>query len=290
MIITKLMGGLGNQMFQFAVAKALAAKHGVEAKVDLSFLQKDTGGVYTQRAFELTCFTNDIKTATPEELAPYTKRAHGGLPFALQSILPFFFKGVYAKENGNRFQRQILELPKEAYLDGFWQSELYFKDQEKTIRECFTFSDAIRNTHKEMADQMRSKLSVSLHVRRGDYVSNALANKFHGLCSPNYYQNAVKHLMALGNIEVYIFSDDLDWCRQHSKFEVPMHYVNTNDAYADMYLMSQCKHHVIANSSFSWWGAWLNADPDKVVIAPKTWFNDPSIDTSDVIPTTWQKM
>ncbi len=209
---------------------------------------------------------------------------------SMQSLAPFLYKGKYVKEQGARFQSAVLQSPQDAYLDGFWQSELYFKDQEKTIRTAFEFSDKIQQTHKVLASQMQSTLSVSLHVRRGDYVSNALANKFHGLCSPNYYQNAVKHLMSLGAIQLFIYSDDLDWCRQHSKFDVPIHYVNTNDAFADMYLMTQCKHNIIANSSFSWWGAWLNANSDKIVIAPQNWFSDPSIDTSDVIPATWQKM
>ena len=290
MIITKLIGGLGNQMFQYAAAKALAVKHGVEVKVDTSDLEKDSAGVYTQRYFELTCFNENIQVASKNELAPFYKKYSSTALRFLQRKFPLAFKTLYAKEKGSAFNPDFLDFPANTYLDGFWQSEIYFKAYEEEIRDDFDFKQEIKDRNKQLADKIRSVNSVSLHVRRGDYVSNALTNKFHGLCPPSYYQDAVKHFMEKGNIELFIFSDDLEWCKQHSKFNLPTHFIETKNAFDDLYLMSLCNHNIIANSSFSWWGAWLNANPDKTVIAPEKWFASDTQNTSDLIPYTWIKM
>lgn len=287
MIITKLIGGLGNQMFQYATAKALALKHGVDVKVDTSELEKDSGGVYTQRKFELDCFSGNIQIANKEDLAPFKKKQDSSLSRFLQRTVPNLFSTLYAKEKGSAFNPAFLDFPQNTYLDGFWQSEIYFKAYEEEIKADLDFKQEIKDRNKELAAKIQSANSLSLHVRRGDYVSNVLTNKFHGLCTPTYYQSAVKQVMEKGNIELFIFSDDLEWCKQHSKFDLPTHFIETNNAYNDMYLMSLCKHNIIANSSFSWWGAWLNNNPDKMVIAPKKWFNDSSVDTSNIIPIEW---
>lgn len=290
MIITKLIGGLGNQMFQYAAAKALAVKHGVEVKVDTSELEKDSAGVYTQRHFELTCFKGKIEVASKAELKPFYDKYSSTLMRFLQRNFPAVFRTLYAKEKGSTFNPDFLSFPANTYLDGFWQSEVYFKAFEVEIREDFDFKQEIKDRNKQLAEKINAVISISLHVRRGDYVSNAITNKFHGLCPPSYYQDAVKHLMEKGNIELFIFSDDLEWCKQHSKFSLPTHFIETKSAFDDMYLMSLCKHNIIANSSFSWWGAWLNANPDKTVIAPEKWFASETQDTTDLIPYTWIKM
>lgn len=291
MIIAKLIGGLGNQLFQYAAARSLALKHGVEAKVDSSVLETDTKGVYTQRKFELSSFAADIQIANEKELKPFLNKYNSKFIRTLQRNAPGLFSTLYVKENGNRFNMGFLGWPANTYLDGFWQSELYFKFYEEEIRSDLEFNAEIKNKNKDLANKINSLNSVSLHVRRGDYVSLASANQFHGLCSLDYYNEAVKTIAdKAGAIELFVFSDDQTWCKQNLKFNFPIHFVETNDAYSDMYLMTQCKHNIIANSSFSWWGAWLNANENKVVVAPKKWFNEPSIDTTDVIPIEWLQL
>jgi hypothetical protein len=287
-IIAKLIGGLGNQLFQYAAARALALKHGVEVKVDTTVLDKDTKGIYTQRKFELNAFAANIQIANENEIKPFLKRYNKKFIRNLQFLLPNLFSTLYVKENGSRFNAGFLEWPANTYMDGFWQSELYFKFYEEEIRTDLEFNSTIKSKNKLLNEEINSCNSVSLHVRRGDYVSLPTANQFHGLCSLDYYTEAVKIIAdKTGDMEIFVFSDDLPWCKQNLKFNFPIRFIDTSDAYSDMYLMTQCKHNIIANSSFSWWGAWLNSNKDKVVVAPKKWFNEPTIDTSDVIPFEW---
>ena len=141
---------------------------------------------------------------------------------------------------------------------------------------------------------IRACESVSVHIRRGDYLSNPAFYRFHGVCAVEYYEAAVGHLAgAVENPCFFLFSDDLDWARRNLRLDYPVTYVDHNGEdkdYEDLRLMSQCKHHIIANSSFSWWAAWLCANPGKIVIAPRKWFNDPNIDTADIIPASWRRI
>jgi hypothetical protein len=286
MIIVKLIGGLGNQMFQYAAGKALSLKNGVPLKIDLSFLNKDPNGQYTKRELELKGFDLSLDIATQEETTRFKQNFTNYLALTFPGIFPYY----YAKEVGTPYHASFQRFPKNTLLDGFWQSELYFKNYFTAIREAFRFKEETIAKNNDIAQKMKTVRSVSLHVRRGDYVSNALANKFHGLCTPSYYQEAVKFIQGTGPVELFIFSDDIDWCKQHSRFDVHVHYMQTGDAFSDLYLMTQCQHHVIANSSFSWWGAWLNPSPEKIVVAPKNWFQESSINTNDIVPKGWVKL
>lgn len=135
---------------------------------------------------------------------------------------------------------------------------------------------------------LSSSVSVSVHIRRGDYVQNKAAGDFHGICSLSYYQTAMKLLSdKFKQAHFYVFSDDLEWCRQNIRCEQSLTFVNLSNAASELYLMSRCSHHIIANSSFSWWGAWLNPSPEKIVIAPQTWFRDPSAQTEDIYCENW---
>jgi hypothetical protein len=149
--------------------------------------------------------------------------------------------------------------------------------------------------NEEMAHRIGGEESaVSIHVRRGDYVSDAGTNRFHGTCSVDYYHDAVDRISGFAPAShFFVFSDGIDWAKENLRLRQPVTYVDFNDGeknYEDLRLMSLCKHHIIANSSFSWWGAWLNPNPDKIVIAPKKWFNDPSINTDDLIPNSWLRL
>jgi hypothetical protein len=197
------------------------------------------------------------------------------------------------RERAFTFQPKVLGQRPPAYLDGYWQSEKYFGDVADVIRKDFTVKRAPSAANAAWLDRIGATVSVSIHVRRGDYVTNADANKFHGTCGIDYYQRAVQMLSSRlgGRPEFFVFSDDPAWVRANLDLgSHPHHYVTNNDAqtnYEDLRLMSSCRHHIIANSTFSWWGAWLNASPDKVVVAPRRWFRADEMDDRDLVPSGW---
>jgi hypothetical protein len=291
MIITKLIGGLGNQMFQYATAKALALRHHVDMKVDISFLNLDSEGIYTQRKYELSIFNTPIQIATANEKEQFFVDNSNKITQKFKELFPLLAKDFYATEKGIKYNKEFLNYPKNTYLDGFWQSELYFKNFEAIIKNDFSFNQNTIVLNKHFLLKIESCNSISLHVRRGDYVLNNDANQFHGLCSLDYYNSAIRYIeMKINNIEIFVFSDDINWCKENLKYNFPIHFMDTNDAYSDLYLMTKCKHNIIANSSYSWWGAWLNTNKEKIVIAPKQWFADQSVITQDIIPAQWIKL
>jgi hypothetical protein len=291
MIITNLIGGLGNQMFQYAVGKALAARHQVEVKVDTTTLNADAAGKYTQRHFELSIFERPIAIANENERNIFLKESETTWRNLISKITKRFTNHLYAKEKGSQYQSNYNQFPANTYLDGFWQSELYFIKYEDEIRKAFTFNSSIQNKNSELAQKISQVNSVAMHVRRGDYIINTAANTFHGTCSKAYYDQALVYLQAqIPMICLFIFSDDIEWCKSTFKYDVPMYFVDTNDGPSDLYLMSQCKHNIIANSSFSWWGAWLNRHINKIVIAPQKWFADTTVHTQDIVPSKWIKI
>ena len=162
------------------------------------------------------------------------------------------------------------------------------------MREEFSFKQPATGRNLEAAAEIGACNAVSLHVRRGDYAADPVVMAMHGVCSLDYYARAVEYVLERVSKPVFfLFSDDPDWVRDHLKVRGSMRVVDQNgpdSGSEDLRLMVQCKHHIIANSTFSWWGAWLNANPDKLVIAPKRWFADGSLNTSDLLPTNWVKM
>lgn len=291
MIIVKLMGGLGNQMFQYAAAKSLACKHGVEVKVDLSYLNADSKGSYTPRKYELDIFAPSIKIAQQSELKTFNKE-HTKLSRLLRRKMPSLFKNLYAVESGSKYHSAFTNFPKNTYLEGFWQSEKYFENYKDQIRLDFSINTPLPIELEGVQNKIKSTNSVSLHVRRGDYITLKSANDFHGIPSIDYYQTSLDSISEKNkDLELFIFSDDIEWCKQNLNFKLPLHFIHHPfEACWDMFLMSNCKHNIIANSSFSWWGAWLNKNPDKIVIAPKNWFADKTINTSDLIPKEWIRL
>lgn len=288
MIIVKLIGGLGNQMFQYAAGRALAVRHNVDLKFDLSALRADPEGKYTKRHFALDVFGNLAPEATAEELRYFYQRSESRVLRVLQRQMPSLFKRVYAAESGQGYHRSFARFPADTYLDGFWQSERFFVRFADRVRGDFEFRPEVKALGQHWMKSICSTNSVSLHVRRGDYISNSDVRKYHGVCSPDYYNAAVAELQKRhAPIELFVFSDDIAWCRDHLSFEVPVHLVDVNTAATDMYLMSLCRHHIIANSSFSWWGAWLNANKDKTVIMPEHWFVNVRSKDIDLVPRGW---
>ena len=187
----------------------------------------------------------------------------------------------------------INQVSPNAYLMGYWQSEKYFQFIEAIIRADFVFKQAMSNSNQLIANQIEQSNAVSLHVRRGDYANNPLTAATHGLCSMDYYMQAIQHIgECVYEPNFFIFSDDIVWVKENLKINFPCFYVDGNygeESYNDMRLMSLCKHHIIANSSFSWWGAWLNQYAGKIVIAPNKWFAHDT-DVKDLLPESWVKL
>ena len=187
----------------------------------------------------------------------------------------------------------LVDMPDTCYLMGNWQSERYFAQVADTIRADFSFKALPSGRNAELADLIGKTTAVSLHVRRGDIASNPASLAVHGLCSLDYYRRAIEYVATrVAKPEFVIFSDDMAWVLENLHVDYPCHYVDHNkglESYNDMRLMSLCHHHIIANSSFSWWGAWLNPDRDKIVVAPQCWFAA-NYDSSDIVPASWAQM
>jgi hypothetical protein len=180
-----------------------------------------------------------------------------------------------------------------VYLSGVWQSEKYFRDYEKNIRKEITLKNAPSPEFERMKRQITQNQSVSIHVRRGDYVTKAKTNSLHGTCSPEYYRLAIKEISNnLTSPTFFIFTDDVTWTKENLQIKQNNIYVSGNkfSNAEELILMSMCQHNIIANSTFSWWAAWLNTNPHKVVIAPKQWFATSTIDTKDLIPPNWKTL
>lgn len=288
MIIVKLIGGLGNQMFQYATGRYLAHLHQTELKLDTSFLNSDSKGAHTKREFELDIFCLNPVFASEAEISPFLKKSKSKVLRTIGRKLPFVFDRVYIAESGNAYHKEFMSYPKETYLDGFWQSEKYFVAIRDILLNEFSFRSEAEGLNKELIEKIDSVNSVSLHVRRTDYVNNASVNSFHGTCSIEYYQKAIEIIAERNpSIELFVFSDDIDWCKENMKFDHLVHFVSHNtgkNSFEDMRLMSRCKHNIMANSSFSWWGSWLNRNSSKVVIAPSRWYNSEEVFWEDVYP------
>jgi len=292
MIIVQLTGGLGNQMFQYALGRVLSIKHNTGLYVDTStydhISQSDI-----PRSYELNVFGIPTEIASDQNLSKF------GKPNKYNVLLNQYFNlGLdpypknYIKESDHLFQPEVLNSPDNVYLSGYWQSEKYFIAYRGQIIEDFKSRSADRSSvNTSILKQIKSSNSVSLHVRRSDYVTNPTANVYHGVLDIDYYKKAMKLIdQKIVSPIYFVFSDDPEWVKKNIKSQFPMVYVSHNlgkDAHEDLRFMSLCKHNIIANSSFSWWGAWLNQNPDKIVIAPKKWFNDKSINYKDLIPQGW---
>jgi len=279
MIITKLIGGLGNQMFQYAAGRQIAVANNTQLKLDITGYGHQVG--ITPREYGLGVFNIQAAPAGKSEVWRHR------LTMAILRHHKIQQKDIHNIG-------QFLTIPDNSYLEGYWGSEKYFKNIEKIIRQDFTFKSRPDWENKKLIEKIQNSMSISIHIRRGDYVLDKKTNKFHGVCSFKYYQQAIRLItQKVSNPHFFIFSDDPQWVEKHFKLQQPMEVVKHNyrkNHHEDMRLMACCYHHIIANSSFSWWGAWLNSHQDKIVIAPKKWFRDPSINTKDLVPQSWIKI
>lgn len=287
MIIVRLKGGLGNQMFQYAAALSLAVRHHTSVKFDLSYLDDPAlKGLHASRGFALGCFSLKASFATAKDL----RRFRG--PFTrLDKIRRRLFRHARILEKRRGYDPELFKASSgHSFLDGYFQSEAYFRGISPLIRKEFTLLSSLPPEQLTMAGTISLCQAVSVHVRRDDYEKNPEVRSYHGLCSTDYYREASGLIRTRCPQAVFfIFSDDVKWCRDNLGFLSPFHLVSPSlrEPGRDIILMSQCRHHIIANSSFSWWGAWLNPRPDKIVVAPSPWYADGAPDGDALMPETW---
>lgn len=291
MVIVKLIGGLGNQMFQYAAGRRLAQTLGVSFKLDISGFES-----YKLRRYSLGHFNIQEVFATPAEVELLTSYGRGTFGLLAARVFQKSLEHLpthIREKNRFRFDPELLNLPDGVYLEGSWQNERYFQDIKEILGEEFKVKSPQTGKNKEVSEDIGNCEAVSIHIRRGDYISNAKTKEFHGICAPDYYCKCIEEIFdKVKNPHFFLFSDDSKWVLENMKFPQQTSIISHNGIkdYEDMRLMSQCKHHIIANSTFSWWAAWLGQHPDKIIFAPKRWLKSNKYDSKDLIPESWIKV
>jgi hypothetical protein len=291
-VYVNIQGGLGNQMFQFAMGYALALRNNQPLWLDIRNLAQavEDGGV--KRIFELACFSPPAEVVEAKEM---DARLQAGSSKLARLIGIGRINRI--DETGFHYNPSYTRTPLPVYINGYFQSEKYFRDCAPAIRSVFLKNAWMAENDFWLNEIKTTSVSVAIHVRRGDYTANTEILKYHGICNATYYEMAVnKMLETHANARFFVFSDDITLAaKEIGHISGNIHFVEHNvpriTAY-DMLLMSQCRHNIIANSTYSWWGAWLNENPDKIVIAPERWFADEAMQaqTGDLIPETWIRL
>lgn len=287
-------------MFQYALGRHLAEKNSTILKLDVSGFE-----AYKLRRYNLHCFNIWEHITTAEEIRVFKTNSTSWVSKNISRIgnkigFPGFATSTYyrdcriVQEKSRSYDPTVFEARGDIYLQGYWQSEKYFLDIRDILLREFTVKHEQDLQSQTISKQIHETESISLHVRRGDYMNNPMTKQVHGVCSLAYYQKAIKYIIQqIPDAHFYIFSDEPGWVKHNLKIDYPVTVVDHNDVtinYEDLRLMSQCKHHIIANSSFSWWGAWLCRYKDKIVVAPKRWFANGETDAASRFPSTWVLM
>lgn len=286
-------GGLGNQMFDYAFMVRLSKEHSAR----LFHPYSDKSGRYGHAGFQL----QEVFSLRPEDRIYHFGTTlfgaywHVGRVFP-KKMRPFLLRiagmrEVKVAENFVFYPEVLHSTHKNELFMGTWQSQKYFAGAEDEVRQAFAFKEELLNEPtRKLREAIVSCNAVSLHVRRDDYLSTTYAQGFGGICTPEYYRKAIAHIKE--NTEqpkLFVFSDDINWCRENLDV-ADATFVDCNhgeESWQDMYLMSRCQHNIIANSTFSWWSAWLNAHPRKIVVAPDRWWNGLK---DDVVPDEWVRI
>lgn len=285
-VVIRFNGGLGNQMFQWAFGRMLEETTNADISFDMSYFTKRYA-----RPYQL-----DIFNIKPKFVSDFFTKLKFKMIWTFRKNLKNkkFLGTIFWSENQFNFNPCIDQINCNTYVEGFFQSEKYFKSVEEIIRAELKFTAPISNESKAVADEISGANSISLHIRRGDYVQKKRHQDAYATCSLDYYARGVEYIAQKHPEPVlFIFSDDIEWVKQNLKLPYKMVFVTHNTgkaSYEDMWLMSLCSNNIIANSSFSWWGAWLNNNKEKIVIAPEKWFNDDNIIQTDVIPSSWIRL
>jgi hypothetical protein len=290
MIITRITSGLGNQLFQYALGRTLALRDNTSLYFDLSYYLQ-AYETDTVRTFKLDRFSINYQVLNT---SPYLYVSKFTRLLPNRSLKPVF---AFVQEKQFHYDPLVNQMKSQfVTLDGFWQSERYFAGQADVIRRELMFRRTPGPAFSEYQHLIgQAETPISLHIRRGDYVNHPEFSQSFGFVGLDYYQRATAKLLGqYPNGHFFVFSDDPAWVQENLNLTTAHTFVMNTGPDADvddLQLMSQCQHHIIANSSFSWWGAWLNPNPAKTVIAPRTWFrNKPDWQTTDLIPSAWLLM
>lgn len=292
--IVKFNGGLGNQMFQYAFACVLEDKFKVDVLFDFSFFEEiKLNENFTTRVFELDVFNICSKPAKKEDLDKIKRPDFKSkLERSLAKIFPKNYGINYMRErNSYVFDKKLLNSPDYTYYEGYFQNEKYFKHLRAELLKKFSLKIPLDEKNQTVLDKILETSSVSIHIRRGDYVNLESTKNIHGTCSLEYYKEAIEYIAKrVKNPHFFLFSDDIEWVIKNLQLEYPFTVVDFNQGkgWFDLNLMKNCKHNIIANSSFSWWGAWLNENPGKIVIAPKKWTLQKQ--KGNIVPKEWIKL
>lgn len=286
MVKVKIIGGLGNQMFQYAAARALAVKHNTEVSANISVFSSYE--VHPLSIDKLSCnckFDSRGNFLSKILDIPYIRNTF--------SKFSHFFNVYIEKDlsyNSEFFNSNI-----DVSLFGYFQTEKYFLNIRELLLKEFSLNAPLAKHEALVENTITESDSVAIHIRRGDYISNISANNVHGTCGNEYFIDALSHLNKLNLLSdstvLFVFSDDIEWCQDNLSFEYPTEFVkgSSDRPEVDIHLMSKCKHQIISNSTFSWWGAWLNTNPDKCVVAPLQWFKTLH-DSTDIVPEQWIRL
>jgi hypothetical protein len=299
--IVKLTPGLGNQLFEYAAGRSVALHNGTTLKLDRTFLREGQ--------YQLSPFSTQERFATPREIAALTREGKRGMnrlifdfhqrnrPYYRRShfVEPNYFDRAFGRrtiEHRLTYDSNIFRTPKDVYLEGYFPTEKYFKPISDLIRREFKLRNGFGIRNQDIAEKIVKTESVSVHVRRGDYLYPI--NSFTlGNLKMTYYEKCV-HIVAdrLKSPHFFLFSDDPEWVAKNFDLGHPTTLGSMKESrnYEDLALISICKHNIVSNSTFSWWGAWLNQNPAKLVLAPDPWYASSIIKSSDVVPDDWVRV
>lgn len=283
MVIAHIIGGVGNQLFQYAAARRIAEQYNVPLKLDVSAFQS-----YTLRGFELDKFNVRFEIATETEINML--RPAGNLAKALQYLRPKRMR-TYHRERSYSYDTSFANIGPNVYIKGYFQSEKYFSPVANLIKKEFAIKDGYIKAVHGLAEELRQPGSVAVHIRRGDYADPEIL-RVHGILPVEYYTAAIQYIRdRVSAARFYFFSNDIEWTKQNLAVDSATYVsgFHTKDHFEDFYLMSQCNHNIVANSSYSWWTGWLNDHTDKIVIAPKNWFVEQK-NNYDRTPDSWVRI
>ncbi len=295
MIVVLLQGGLGNQMFQYAAGLQLATLRNTELAFDLGALSaRGPASPATTRGFALDAFGIPERAATSGEVRKFRRLAEPGTRSVWERIEDRIRRRAFFREGALAFDDQVAGLPTDSYLEGYFQDERYFSGIGPLVRSRFDFhivEEGLSGSARALAGEIRGCAAACIQVRRGDYVINPSAREFHGVCPVGYFRKGLALLRRRTAIDrIYLFSDDPAWCREELG-EIGGRVVEDDlagvDPVVSLHLMAQCRHFVISNSSFGWWGAWLAGGQGKTVIRPVPWFRAPEALDADPCPASW---
>lgn len=294
MIIVKLQGGLGNQMFQYSIGKILAKKNNTNLLLDIEFFVNSVGNKeITARDFSLAIFKDSNAFAFDNDKKQFL---NPGRKERIKKKFKLKYSKIF-KEKEIGFDKEVFSLNSPVYLIGYFQSYKYFETNSKFVKNLFRVpTSKLDKDNCDLIRELKSTNSIAVHIRRGDYISNKEVKDIHGICDKEYYIEAMDILNSkVKNPVFYFFSDDVNWVKEEfSKIESKffIEHNQGSESWKDLILMKYCQHNIIANSSFSWWGAWLNDNPNKFVIAPKMWFKNIEMNnrTKDLIPSSWLRI